>query len=687
MPEGHRFWFYHDKDLLVAVNDNSDRMHFCSLGFKEAVKNSSPPLNIVSAPERNVKPGTVYKYQIKTNKDNAKLKYKIELGPEGMQVSDAGLVSWKQPAHAKPSLIPIEITVSSPDSSESILHKFKICRMDIPADFEGCIIQKVISIPNKEDIQLCAVGNKGVLVRVGKNLMLLDSDGLNIKQKTTFKNDLVGVAAADGRVLALTPKSVDILDPETLQTRKSISLNGLVPEYICAHPGGDLSYVAVKSQLELDTSAKREGVDNSSRIIEIHEGNGTTLEIPGFAGSIPEMSPCGSMLFALRRTCRQIGWIYSEFGKIPHYGFLDSVLLYEMSGKDIKLSAESQPLGLNSKRLVINPEGTGVSYVSWGGTLIGNSLEERQIVFELSNPGLSKINASYNIQDPPRDIAYHPFLDLVVVAGYSKLMVFKASNGEPVAGVLEFKTPSSYASYENLALRFSPSGNNILLAISKQENSFLLSIPLLQENLAKMNLSSRNTKLVTAKPVFRDKTAKSPRIEKQFSSTNIEIISDKIKKNEMNAILKASSAKKPMDARDISSTFQHSVAVVKTKSSSGSGFFIGENGFLLTCAHIIPSTQTEINTEFKKSFKGKDVSFSVKSSILAIDRTRDIALLKADVQKAKPVHVIFEKNSKIEMGEIVYIIGNPVMADGNILSYTLTDGIVSNAERDMEGLK
>jgi serine protease Do len=75
---------------------------------------------------------------------------------------------------------------------------------------------------------------------------------------------------------------------------------------------------------------------------------------------------------------------------------------------------------------------------------------------------------------------------------------------------------------------------------------------------------------------------------------------------------------------------------------------------------------------------------TVSATVIRRDATNDLAMLK--VKTPFPTrYVRFETKSKAQMGEAVSIIGNPGLGT-KILSHTMTQGIVSNAEREMDGL-
>lgn len=75
--------------------------------------------------------------------------------------------------------------------------------------------------------------------------------------------------------------------------------------------------------------------------------------------------------------------------------------------------------------------------------------------------------------------------------------------------------------------------------------------------------------------------------------------------------------------------------------------------------------------------------YSETAQVVRIDHDRDIALLKFTPKKRlKSVRLC--GGNLMESGEPVTVIGNPGAGD-SILSHTMTSGIVSNPERDLDG--
>ena len=108
--------------------------------------------------------------------------------------------------------------------------------------------------------------------------------------------------------------------------------------------------------------------------------------------------------------------------------------------------------------------------------------------------------------------------------------------------------------------------------------------------------------------------------------------------------------------------------------SLGSGFVIDKSGHILTNAHVVVGASKV------------DIGFSNGSSypatVVGFDRSTDVAVLKVDVPQNALTPLPLGDSSKVQVGEPVVAIGNPLGEDR-----TVTAGIVSAVQRDISSLE
>jgi len=137
-------------------------------------------------------------------------------------------------------------------------------------------------------------------------------------------------------------------------------------------------------------------------------------------------------------------------------------------------------------------------------------------------------------------------------------------------------------------------------------------------------------------------------------------------------------------ARDVSSLVKligEAVVQVKTPGGLGSGFFINEDGYLITNFHVIEG-ETEISVEVYHQRDGQlDRETYKQVKIIAINKFHDLALLQIEDKGApKFKSVTLGSADALSVGDGVFAIGSPLG-----LERTVTQGILSTKTRQLEG--
>jgi serine protease Do len=146
--------------------------------------------------------------------------------------------------------------------------------------------------------------------------------------------------------------------------------------------------------------------------------------------------------------------------------------------------------------------------------------------------------------------------------------------------------------------------------------------------------------------------------------------------------LAPSKAASVRSVRELVNQIGEAVVQVRTPSGLGSGFFLNEEGFLITNFHVIES-ETQISVEVYHQTDGQlDRKTYKQVRIIALNKFADLALLKVDDKDAPRFKSVpLGSADVLSVGETVFAIGSPLG-----LERTVTEGILSTKTREMGGL-
>ncbi len=143
----------------------------------------------------------------------------------------------------------------------------------------------------------------------------------------------------------------------------------------------------------------------------------------------------------------------------------------------------------------------------------------------------------------------------------------------------------------------------------------------------------------------------------------------------------ATTPREEKPVRDMVAQLGQSVVQVRTPGGLGSGFFISEDGYLITNFHVIEG-ETQISLEVFLQEKGVLERKTYKQiRIVAMNKFADLALLKVEDKDAGRFSRVFLGDADIlGVGERVFAIGSPLG-----LERTVTEGIISTKTRELQG--
>jgi S1-C subfamily serine protease len=133
---------------------------------------------------------------------------------------------------------------------------------------------------------------------------------------------------------------------------------------------------------------------------------------------------------------------------------------------------------------------------------------------------------------------------------------------------------------------------------------------------------------------------------------------------------------RPMSTADVVAMYEPSVALIKGKKGSGTGFIV-RAGIVATNAHVIDGEKVaELEVRFPSAAESKQGPLPAR--VLYKDTDRDLALL-AVATDLPPVRVA--KGYKFRKGEDITVIGNPGVGGQFILENAISRGILSSVTK------
>jgi len=132
---------------------------------------------------------------------------------------------------------------------------------------------------------------------------------------------------------------------------------------------------------------------------------------------------------------------------------------------------------------------------------------------------------------------------------------------------------------------------------------------------------------------------------------------------------------------EASKLYAPSVVLVKTAAGLGSGFFINKKGYLITNFHVIAGEKHISVTQFLQEGKILRRIVHKEVEIIATAPFHDLVVLRLEDFDTEITPVVFAPEEKLDIGETVFAIGNPLG-----LERTVTEGVLSQTHRNFGGI-
>lgn len=154
-----------------------------------------------------------------------------------------------------------------------------------------------------------------------------------------------------------------------------------------------------------------------------------------------------------------------------------------------------------------------------------------------------------------------------------------------------------------------------------------------------------------------------------YDDVNNSIIINRIHKDPANLMNEEKPEQKKLSTQEIVQTILPTTVMITTNRGQGSGFFVSEDGLVMTSAHVVRGSEW-INVEVASGQK-------YDARIYKIENSLDAALLKIKADGKVPFIKQYRRYQDIEVGEEIIVFGNPLS-----LKDTVTKGIISAKRLD-----
>lgn len=591
--------------------------------------------------------------------DNTKGTFAVMSGPKNLQLSESGELHWTPTkADVGEQQIKIKATINGKTSFVRLACDVIELAADLADDPAALAHAGPVALSDPLFGLEYSYDGRGMLLHDGDIVHLLDKSGVVVVEKHQFDRRYRRFLERPEYYVALAPKSITLIDKKTWKALKEIQLD--YPQFsdMALNPAEKVCYLTIQDHPGL----------------EVDETTGKVTEHPQLLGRLLDVDPQGHHLFSVIKLAYQDGFRFDEASGLlqPSDPWDEALLCYDIRGRAPRGRAMALNPGQMGSHLLVAPDGKNVSYV--------NRALQSGFYYLLPSyltDNVEKDPVNYEISAFPTDLTYHPILDITACTNGTKIWFFRRSTGQAVQTLLD--PPHAMPGIRRIL--FTPDGKRMMVAWQPKPNSYVL------ESVA-LTIPSADAAKVAAgyvRPGLVPRTENSgPRTMPRVRNSGgwvVELQPANIPTEEIEATEPA--AAETLTPREIVKKYGESVVLIRANTGFGSGFVIGSKGYILTCAHVVTGI-AEPRVQYRYTEGGAAQSHEVAATIAGLDRKNDLALLKID-PKVPLLPLRFAAAGAVVAGEDVTVIGNPGLGE-QVLSKTVTTGVVSSPERDIDGV-
>lgn len=397
-------------------------------------------------------------------------------GPKGATLSPTGVLTWT-PASEQVGVQQFRVTLGVGGKTYTYVARIEIVSPETakmahagPAQLDAAMRLELVAggcayVPGR--------AWKTGLVLQGSELIVVNADGITVRQRTKLAKTYTCIAEREGYYVALggEPKALDLLDKSTLKPMKSIKLPYHALTDLALHPTDQTSYVAVEE-------AADEGP--RYRVIVVDEASGEVREPKNVVGRYLAADPTGRRLYTGYKDIYQKGaelFMNPDGGiwETPKYGDIDILMVYDLSNPaKPQLKAYKEAAGANGSGIRLSPDGKRLTYLShvgyplYSGAIPAwdpSDLEKKPVTYECKGKaGATKMT-------------YHPSLPLVAVPGDHGPLFFNRETGDEEKDRVTL-APGTLDNTRVNEVYFSPDGANAILECQRGGTWWLYKVPL-----------------------------------------------------------------------------------------------------------------------------------------------------------------------------------------------------------------